>query len=40
MEIPDIYEFARELNEEVIVSCYPEYVEGYPQVEIYDDYRE
>jgi hypothetical protein len=40
LEIPDIYEFAKELNEEVIISCYPEYVDNYPQVEIYDDYRE
>ena len=39
LEIPDIYEYVKEVGE-CIVSNGPDYVEGYPSVEIYDDYRE
>ena len=39
IEIDDIIEFIKKVGE-CIVSASEECVEGYPQIEIYDDYRE
>lgn len=39
IEIDDIVEFVKKVGE-CIVSASEKYVEGYPQIEIYDDYRE
>ncbi len=40
LEIPDIYEYVKEVGECIVSNSPQLYVEGYPSVEIYDDYRE
>ena len=39
IDIPDIYEFVK-VHGDCIVSAPGDFVEEYPRVEIYDDYRE
>ena len=40
IEIDDIIEFIKKVECDCIVSAPGKYVEDYPKIEIYDDYRE
>ena len=40
IEIVDIMEFVKMLGEQIILQGPGRYVEDYPYIEIYDDYRE
>lgn len=40
IEIDDIMEFVKKLDEPIILKAPGRYVEDYPYIEIYDDYRE
>ena len=40
IEIDDIMEFVKKLDEQIILTAPGKFVEDYPCIEIYDDYRE
>lgn len=40
IEIDDIMEFVKKLDEKIILTAAGEFVEDYPCIEIYDAYRE